>query len=59
MESKVTLLCLFACKMCGKGTFSQIRSHMSYTESLTQALQARALDIVQAVHHIGVLKQVY
>ena len=30
----------------------------SYIESLTRALQARALDIVQAVQHIGVLKQV-
>ena len=31
---------------------------MSYTESLTKSLQARALDIIQAVKHIGKVKQV-
>jgi len=35
-----------------------VERYMSYTESLSRALQARALDIVQAVQHIGVLKQV-
>ena len=35
-----------------------VERYMSYTESLTRALQARALHIVQAVQHIGVLKQV-
>ena len=34
-----------------------VEKYMSYTESLTRALQARALDIVQAVQHIGILKQ--
>ena len=29
--------------------------YMSYTESLTQALQAKAVDIVQAVEHISTL----
>ena len=28
MESSVTAFCLLVCQMCGKGTFSQIRSHM-------------------------------
>ena len=35
-----------------------VERYMSYTESLTRSLQARALDIVQAVHHISTLKQV-
>ena len=35
-----------------------VERYMSYTESLTRALQAKALDIVQSVQHIDVLKQV-
>ena len=31
---------------------------MSYTESLTRAIQARAIDILQAVEHVGTLKKV-
>ena len=31
---------------------------MSYTESITRCLQARALDIVRAVKHINTLKKV-
>ena len=31
---------------------------MSFTESLTRSLQARALDIIKAVQHVAVLKQV-
>ena len=31
---------------------------MSYTESLTRALQAKAVDIVQAVEHVSTLKNV-
>lgn len=31
---------------------------MSFTESLTRSLQARAIDIIKAVQHITVLKQV-
>ena len=31
---------------------------MSFTESLTRSLQARALDIIKAVQHFAVLKQV-
>ena len=32
--------------------------YMSYTESLTWALQAKAIDIVQAVEHVSTLKNV-
>lgn len=31
---------------------------MAYTENLTRSLLARALDIMQAVKHIGTVKQV-
>ena len=31
---------------------------MSYTESLTWALRAKAVDVVQAVEHISTLKNV-
>ena len=33
-------------------------SYMSFTESLTRSLQARALDIIKAVQHFAVIKQV-
>ena len=39
-------------------TLHIVERYMSYTESLTRALQARALDLLQAVQHIGTLKQV-
>ena len=31
---------------------------MSYTESLTRSLQARTLDLLCAVKHVSILKQV-
>ena len=39
-------------------TLHVVEWYMSYTESLTQALQAKAVDIVQAVEHISILKNV-
>ena len=39
-------------------TLHSVERYMSYTESLTRALQARALDLLQAVRHIDTLKQV-
>jgi len=39
-------------------TLHTVERYMSYTESLTRSLQARALDLLQAVKHISVLKQV-
>ena len=35
-----------------------VEQYMSYTESLTRSLQAKALDLLQAVKHVSVLKQV-
>ena len=35
-----------------------VERYLSYTEGLTRSLQGRAMDILQAVNHIGVLKQV-
>ena len=35
-----------------------VERYLSYTENLTRSLQARALDILQAVDHIATLKQV-
>lgn len=35
-----------------------VERYLSYTEGLTRALQGRALDIVGAIRHIDVLKQV-
>ena len=32
--------------------------YMSYTESLTRSLQANALDLICAVKHVSILKQV-
>ena len=39
-------------------TLHVVERYMSFTESLTRSLQARALDIIKAVQHIVVLKQV-
>lgn len=39
-------------------TLRVIERYMSYTESLTQALQPRAIDILQAVEHVSTLKKV-
>ena len=39
-------------------TLHTVERYISYTESLTRSLQARALDLLQAVKHISVLKQV-
>ena len=39
-------------------TLHLVERYMSYTESFTKSLQARALDIIQAVKHIGTVKQV-
>ena len=36
-----------------------VERHMSYTESLTLALQAKAVDIVQGVEHVSTLKNVF
>ena len=35
-----------------------VERYMSYTESLTRSLQARALDLLCAVKHVSILKQV-
>ena len=35
-----------------------VERYLSYAESLTRSLQARALDLVQAIKHIDTLKQV-
>ena len=35
-----------------------VERYLSYTENLTRSLQARALDILQAMDHIATLKQV-
>ena len=39
-------------------TLHLVERYMSYTESLTKSLQASALNIIQAVKHIGTVKQV-
>ena len=39
-------------------TLHVVERYMSFTESLTRSLQARAIDIIKAVQHIAVLKQV-
>ena len=39
-------------------TLHVVERYMSFTESLTRSLQARALDIIKAVQYIAVLKQV-
>ena len=36
-------------------TLHTVERYMSHTESLTRSLQARALDIIQAVKHIATL----
>ena len=38
-------------------TLRVVEQYMSYTESLTWALQAKAADIVQAVEHVRRLKK--
>ena len=35
-----------------------VERYMSYTESLTRSVQARALDLLCAVKHVSILKQV-
>ena len=35
-----------------------VEQYLSYTKNLTKSLQARALDILQAVNHISTVKQV-
>ena len=35
-----------------------VERYMSYTQNLTQALQAKAVDIIQAVEHVRTLKNV-
>ena len=35
-----------------------VERYLSYTEGLTRSLQGRAVDILEAVNHIGILKQV-
>ena len=35
-----------------------VERYMSYTESLTRSLQARTLDLLCAVKHVSILKQV-
>lgn len=35
-----------------------VEQYLSYTEGLTRSLRGRAVDILEAVNHIGVLKQV-
>jgi len=39
-------------------TLHVVERYMSFTESLTRSLQARALDIIKAAQHIAMLKQV-
>lgn len=39
-------------------TLHVVERYMSFTENLTRSLQARAIDIIKAVQHIAVLKQV-
>ena len=39
-------------------TLRVVERYMSYTESLTWALQTRAIDILQAVEHVSTLKKV-
>ena len=39
-------------------TLHVVERYMSFSETLTRSLQARALDIIKAVQHIVVLKQV-
>jgi len=39
-------------------TLHTVEQYMSFTESLTRSLHARSLDLLQAVKHISVLKQV-
>ena len=39
-------------------TLRVVERYMSYTESLTRAIQARAIDILQAVEHVSTLKKV-
>ena len=39
-------------------TLRILERHMSYTESLTLALQVKAVDIVQGVEHVSTLKNV-
>ena len=38
--------------------FYTVEWYMSYTESLTRSLQARALGLLCAVKHVSILKQV-
>ena len=37
-------------------TLHTVERYLSYAESLTRSLQARALDLVQAIKHIDTLK---
>jgi len=39
-------------------TMYVVEQYLSYTENLTRSLQARALDILQAVNHISTVKKV-
>ena len=44
--------CLLVCQMCGKGTFSQIRSHMFFPQRSHKRKRKTSLVFAQQVYYV-------